>query len=463
MACPQKAADDRPSVVLKQLISLLTSRGTTARERAVLTHQANPVDTQRAITPPGAAFQSRDFTLFQCARASRILATEIMSVAVGWQVYELTHKPVALGYAGLAQFLPGILLFLVAGHCADRFDRRKILLACFAAYAICAGILATATLSGHVSVLTIYGLLAFAGATHAVAGPAAQSLTPELVAAEHFPNAVAWGSTIFTASTILGPMLGGVLYGVGRGPTVAYAAAGAAYLCGLGMTVLIDIRAGCIEKISLSFRTSFDGFRYVWDHKVILGCVSLDLFAVLLGGAVALLPVLAKDILHTGPWGLGVLRSAPAMGAVVTALWLAHHPLEKRAGAKMLWCVAWFGVGTIVFGLSSNILLSVAALLVVGGADMISVVVRGTLVQLATPPPMRGRVSAVNLLFTGASNQVGQFESGVTAQWFGTVPAVVLGGLGTLMVVAIWAWRFPEIRTIENLAAVSPTRSRTKT
>jgi MFS family permease len=428
----------------------------------VLTHEANLIGTQRAITHPGAAFQSRNFTLFQCARAGRVLATEMLSVAVGWQVYELTHRPVALGYAGLAQFLPGILLFLVAGHWADRFDRRKILMTCFAAYAICAGILATATLSGHVSVSTIYGLLALTGATHAVAGPAAQSLTPELVAVEHFPNAVAWGSTIFTASTILGPMLGGVLYGIGRGPTVAYAAAGAAYLCGLGMTVLIDIRTGCLAKKVLSFRASFAGFRYVWGHKMILGCVSLDLCAVLLGGAVALLPVFAKDILHTGPWGLGVLRSAPAMGAVVTALWVAHHPLEKLAGVKMLWCVALFGVGTIVFGLSSNILLSVAALLVVGGADMMSVVVRGTLIQLATPPPMRGRVSAVNLLFTGASNQVGQFESGVTAQWFGTAPAVILGGLGTLVVVAIWAWRFPEIRRIENLAAALPAPSRPK-
>jgi MFS family permease len=387
----------------------------------------------------------------------------MMSVAVGWQVYELTHKPVALGYAGLAQFLPGILLFLVAGHCADRFDRRKILMTCFVAYAMCAGILAIATLSGHVSVLTIYGLLAFTGATHAIAGPAAQSLTPELVAVEHFPNAVAWGSTIFTASTILGPMLGGVLYGIGRGPTVAYAAAGVAYLCGLGMTALIDIRTGCIEKQFLSFRAAFAGFRYVWGHTIILGCVSLDLFAVLLGGAVALLPIFAKDILHTGPWGLGVLRSAPAMGAIVTAVWVAHHPLEKRAGVKMLWCVALFGFGTIVFGLSSNILLSVAALLVVGGADMISVVVRGTLIQLAAPPEMRGRVSAVNLLFTGTSNQVGQFESGVTAQWFGTVPAVILGGLGTLMVVAIWAWRFPELRRTENLAAALPMQNRPKT
>jgi MFS family permease len=185
---------------------------------------------------------------------------------------------------------------------------------------------------------------------------------------------------------------------------------------------------------------------------MIPGCISLDLFAVLLGGAVALLPVVAKDILHTGPWGLGVLRSSPAVGAVVTALWVAHHPLEKRAGVKMLWCVAVFGVGTIIFGLSSNVLLSVGALLLVGGTDMISVVVRGTLVQLATPRAMRGRVSAINLLFTGASNQVGQFESGLTAQWLGTVPAIVLGGLGAITIVAIWAWRFPELRRIENLA-----------
>lgn len=397
-------------------------------------------------------FQSRNFTLFQCARAGRALATEMMSVAVGWQVYELTRKPVSLGYAGLAQFLPGILLFLVAGHCADRFDRRKILMLCFASYATCAALLGTLTFGGHVSVSTIYGLLALTGATQAIAGPAAQSLTPELVAAEHFPNAVAWGSTIFTASTILGPMLGGVLYSISRGPSVVYAVAGGCYLWGLGMMVLVDTRTGPAEKKGSSFKTAFTGFGYVWGHKLILGCISLDLFAVLLGGAVALLPVLAKDILHTGPWCLGVLRCSPAIGAVVTALWVAHYPLEKRAGVKMLWCVALFGFGTIIFGLSSNIPLSVAALVLVGGADMISVVVRGTLVQLATPPAMRGRVSAVNLLFTGASNQVGQFESGLTAQWLGTVPAIILGGFGALIVVAIWAWRFPELRRIENLA-----------
>jgi MFS family permease len=417
-----------------------------------LIEPANPIVTERLISHPGDVFRSRNFTLFQCARASRVLATEMMSVAVGWQVYELTCKPISLGYAGLAQFLPGILLFLVAGHCADRFDRRKILMVCFASYATCSALLATVAHSGHVSVLTIYGLLALTGATQAIAGPAAQSLTPELVTAEHFPTAVAWGSTIFTASTILGPMLGGVLYGISRGPTVVYTVASAAYLNGLGMTLLMNIRAGSIEKKDPSLRAAFAGFHYVWDHKMILGCISLDLFAVLLGGAVALLPVVAKDILHTGPWGLGVLRSSPAVGAVVTALWVAHHPLEKRAGVKMLWCVAVFGVGTIIFGLSSNVLLSVAALLLVGGTDMISVVVRGTLVQLATPRAMRGRVSPVNLLFTGASNQVGQFESGFTAQWLGTVPAIVLGGLGAITIVAIWAWRFPELRRIENLA-----------
>ncbi|MFZ0297716.1 MAG: MFS transporter, partial [Candidatus Sulfotelmatobacter sp.] len=215
-------------------------------------------------------------------------------------MYELTRKPISLGYAGLAQFFPGVLLFLVAGHCADRFDRRKILMVCFASYATCSALLATVAHSGHVSVLTIYGLLALTGATQAIAGPAAQSLTPELVTAEHFPTAVAWGSTIFTASTILGPMLGGVFYGISRGPTVVYTVASAAYLNGLGMTLLMNIRAGSTEKEDPSLRAAFSGFRYVWDHKMILGCISLDLFAVLLGGAVALLPVVAKDILHTG-------------------------------------------------------------------------------------------------------------------------------------------------------------------
>jgi MFS family permease len=402
---------------------------------------------------PSHAFGSSDFTLFQCARGSRVLATEMISVAVGWQIYDLTARPASLGYAGLWQFLPGLLLFLIAGHCADRFKHRSILIVCYALYALDAALLAAITLSNRFSLGAVYVLLAAAGVARAFSGPAAQALLPQLVHRNHFPRAVALGSTVFTGSTIVGPVLGGVLYQIAKGPTIVYLAAAVMYLGSLLLTVCVRPSVG--KNAESSPGGVLAGFRYIWRRRVIFGCMSLDLFAVLFGGAVALLPVFAKDILHTGPWGLGLLRSASALGAVGMALRLARRPLEDDVGSRMLQCVALFGLATIVFGVSKNLLVSVVALVFMGAMDMISVVVRGILIQLATPPSLRGRVSAVNLLFTGASNQIGQFESGLTAQWFGTVPAVVLGGIGTLIVVAIWAQRFPEIRSLDNLVSTN--------
>lgn len=411
--------------------------------------QINPVITVCPADRWRGAFEFSDFTLLQCARASRVVATEMVAVAVGWQLYELTRRPASLGFAGLSQFLPGVLLFLVAGHWADRFSRRKILIACFTLYVLGAAMLAMVTFTRHASAWIIYFLLALLGAARAFAGPAAQALTGQVVPAEHFPNAVTWGSMISSSSTILGPALGGVLYELASGATAVYVIAALIQLCALLMTVLI--RSTSCEQSEPSLEKAFAGVRYVWRHRLIFACISLDLFAVLLGGAVALLPIFAKDVLHTGPWGLGVLRSAPAVGAVGMAVWLAHNPLKKCAGTKMLICIALFGLGTIIFGLSTRIFISVPALLLIGAVDMVSVIVRGTLTQLATPPGMRGRVSAVSLLFTGTSNQVGQFESGLTAQCFGAVSAVVLGGVGTLLVVANWTWCFPEIANIDNL------------
>jgi MFS family permease len=371
----------------------------------------------------------------------------MVSVAVGWQLYNLTGRPAALGYAGLAQFLPGLLLFLVAGHCADRLSRRKILIACFLLYALGAAMLAAITAFRRLSPGTIYLLLAILGVARAFAGPAAQALVSQLVPSNYFATAVAWGSTVFTASTILGPLLGGVLYQVANGPTSVYVVATVMYIFALALTVAV--RPDSCQGSELPSASVFSGFRYVWQQRVILGCISLDLFAVLLGGVVALLPIFAKDILHTGPYGLGLLRSASAFGAVITAVWLAHHPLKEKAGSRMLQCVGLFGFATVVFGLSKNLTISLIALVLMGAADMISVIVRGVLIQLATPFALRGRVSAVSLLFTGASNQIGQFESGISAQWFGPIPAVVVGGIATLMVVVIWTWRFPEIRRMD--------------
>jgi predicted MFS family arabinose efflux permease len=271
------------------------------------------------------------------------------------------------------------------------------------------------------------------------------------VPAEVFPNAAAWGSSIFNAATILGPLIGGVLYALHGSPLLVYLMAALALATSVALMLAIRMRG--VQQISRGgdWKTVLAGLRYVWRNKLILGTTSLDLFAVLLGGAVALLPVFAREILQTGPRGLGLLRAAPGVGAALTALAITWFPLRRRAGAKMLACVACFGAATVVFGLSRNLYLSIFALLVVGGADMVSVIVRATLVQLATPDEMRGRVSAVNVLFIGASNEFGQFESGVTAQWLGTVPAVVAGGVGTLLIVALWSWLFPALRRVDRL------------
>jgi MFS family permease len=275
-----------------------------------------------------------------------------------------------------------------------------------------------------------------------------RALVPLLVPAEHFPSGVAWEASMTQTATVLGPAAGGFLYALFHGPGVVYAIAMILEAAAIFFAVGIEARGPLRPRESLSVESVLAGLRYIWRQKVILGVVSLDLFAVLLGGAVALLPVYAGDILRTGPWGLGLLRSAPGVGAVTMAVLLAHKPL-RRAGATMLWCVAGFGAFTVVFGLSRSFALSLASLLFVGATDMVSVVTRGTLVQLNTPDEMRGRVNAVEMMFIGASNELGQFESGITADWFGAVPAVVLGGVGALLITMLWAWRFPELRKAE--------------
>ena len=282
-------------------------------------------------------------------------------------------------------------------------------------------------------------------------GPVSRALLPQLVSGEHFQNAVAWHSSFFQTATILGPAVGGLVYAAFRGPSVVYVVALLISVVALFSATRIKPRARTKPPEDVSMTTVLAGLRYIWQQKLILGSISLDMFAVLLGGAVALLPIYAKEILKTGPWGLGLLRSAPGVGAAIMAILVAHRPLQRRVGATMLWCVAGFGVFTVLFGISRSFVLSLVALLLVGACDMVSVIVRGTLVQLATPDEMRGRVNAVDMLFVGVSNELGEFESGVTAAWLGTVPAVVLGGLGTLVIIAVWAWRFPELRQADQL------------
>jgi MFS family permease len=397
-----------------------------------------------------ALFSYPGFANYVVARFFLVAALEMQSVAVAWQVYDITKQPLDLGLVGLAQFLPGIFLFLPAGHSADRFDRRKVLLVCYSGFAACSGLLLALTLQHARSIYPIYAVLVLLGVVRTFNWPASRALLPQLVPDEDLPQAVAWNATAFQTATILGPSVGGLLYAFSRGPSMVYGASMLAAIGALGSIAGIRLRPRVRPAEPISSRTVLAGLRYIWRQKLVLGSISLDLFAVLLGGAVALLPVYAREILHTGPWGLGLLRSAPGVGAAAMAVLLANRPLRRKVGITMLWAVTGFGVFTIVFGLSRSLVVSMVALLLTGAADMISVVIRATLVQVATPDEMRGRVNAVDMLFIGASNELGEFESGLTAHWFGTVPAVVLGGVGTLVVIAIWAWRFPEFRRADQ-------------
>jgi MFS family permease len=380
---------------------------------------------------------------------------QVQSVAVGWQLYDITGDALALGLAGLAQFVPMFALTLYAGDLADRFERRLMLTASYAVEAICAGIFIALTLSGVTETWPYFATLVLFGSARAFSAPASQSFLPQIVPVEDLPRAISVSSTVFQVAVISGPALGGAaLLG---GPAVAYGICAVLFVLSASVMYAINanVRPPAETKGSLYERVA-EGIAYVRRRREILGAISLDLFAVLLGGAVALLPVFAKDVLHVDSFGLGLLRAGPAVGAAAVSVWLTLYPLQRHAGWKMFGCVALFGFSVIVFGLSENFFRSLAALIVMGGADMVSVNVRHALTQLATPDQMRGRVSAVNMLFIGASNELGEFESGVTAAWWGTVPAVVVGGIGTLAVVGLWAYWFPELRKVDRLSDLKP-------
>ncbi|MDE3104186.1 MAG: MFS transporter [Acidobacteriota bacterium] len=408
-----------------------------------------------------AALQSRDFRLYQAARLMVIVGAEAQSVAVAWQVYQITHSALALGYTGLALFLPGLFFMLPAGHVADRYDRRHVILTCYLLQAVCTAGLLYLALAGTHNILLIYLVLVGIGLGRCFSGPAASALLPSLVEKEHFVNAVTWGATVYQVANMSGPAVGGLLFTLQltgvlerwNGAAIVY---GFTLLMLMGFLVLVSmIRANArpLEKKAFDMKTVLAGLHYVWSTRLLLGSISLDLFAVLLGGAVALLPIFATEILHSGARGLGLLRAMPSVGALVVSLTLVAFPIKRRAGATMLVCVGLFGVATIVFGLSRNFWLSMAALVLVGASDMVSVVVRSSVLQLATPHEMRGRVSAVNWLFIGASNEFGEFESGVTAHWWGAVRAVVVGGIGSVLVTAGAAALFPALRRADALTA----------
>jgi MFS family permease len=400
------------------------------------------------MSKPLAALRYRDYTVYAAARFCATLCWMMLDVAVGWQVYALTRNPLDLGLVGLAQFLPFVLLVLPAGHVADRADRRLVLLAAYFAAAGAVGVLVWFTLSGAHAVWPVFSAMALSGAARAFWMPTSQAMTPNLVPPEAFQNAVAMNSMLLQIGVITGPSLGGVLYLLG--PSVVYGTALALLLVILLLISMIrPFRAAAPAK-AFSASDLLEGIRFVLHKRAVLGAISLDLFAVLFGGATALLPIYASDVLHIGPAGLGVLRTAPGVGAAVTALFLAFSPIERNAGRWMFGGVAAFGAATVVFGVSHAFWVSLPALAVLGAGDMLSVYIRHVLVQLETPDEIRGRVSAVNSMFIGASNELGEFESGVTARWLGPVLAVIIGGVATLLVIAAYLKMFPELRLLDK-------------
>jgi MFS family permease len=390
------------------------------------------------------------FRLFLVYRLLVTLAIQMQSVAVAWQVYNLSHSALHLGYVGLAIFLPNLLFALPGGRAADRYPRRRTMLVSISLILLTSVSLLLSHLYPQNGLGQIYVTLGLLGLARAYYGPAATAYLAQLVPTQQLPRAVAINSTAFQLSTIMGPALAGVIVAL---PTASVATVYATCLVFLLAAVLILLRLPMLPIPGGPGRDLdiLGGLRYVWGNKLILGAISLDLFAVLLGGAVALLPVFARDILHVGAAGLGTMRSAPALGAMLMAIYLSLRPLNGYVGYKMLGAVLLFGIATVGFGLSKDFHFSLGCLVLLGATDMISVVVRQTLIQTHTPDAMRGRVSAVNMVFIGASNELGEFESGVTAAWLGTVPAVVLGGVGTCLVVLIWSLIFPALRKIDKL------------
>lgn len=416
------------------------------------------MDSGKAPARGLAAFRSRDFRRYQMARMAVIVGAEAQTVAVAWQVYSITHRALDLGFTGLALFLPNLFFLIPAGHVADRYDRRIIILICYSLQVLCTAALLTIAVLGLHNVMLIYAVLFLIGTGRSFSGPASSALIPHLVPEGHFVNAVTWGAAIFQLANIGGPALGGLLFtlplrGVLAGAGIVYVATLCTLLIFLTLITSLSVRLGRMEHRDLSLQVVLAGFKYVRHAPILLGSSSLDLFVVLLGGATALMPIFAQEILHTGPRGLGILRAAPAAGALIVSFTLARYPLRNKAGLRLFVCVGIFGAAIVVFGLSRNLVLSLVALAVSGAADMVSVVIRSSVLQLATPPEMRGRVSAVNAMFLGASNELGEFESGLTAQWLGAVRATIFGGVGAMLVTGLWTVLFPDLRKADELTA----------
>jgi MFS family permease len=407
-------------------------------------------DTATPAAPPPRVFALPAFRHFISSRALSSIGFQGSAVAVGWLVYDTTRNPFDLGLVGLFQFLPMLILTFVAGHVADQFDRRRIGLVCQVVEAIAMAVVALGIFTHTLPVWGIFVAVFVMGSAAAFERPTMAALLPGIVPAAQLQTAVASSTSVMQTAMIIGPALGGLLYGAG--PVVPFVASALCFILASWNVISISHPMPTPVRTPVTFESVFAGVAFIRSKPVIFATISLDLFAVLLGGATALLPVYARDILDAGPWALGVLRMAPAIGAALMALALARFPLKHQVGMKMLVAVALFGAATVVFAYSTNIALSVAMLVLLGATDAVSVVVRSSLVQLLTPDHMRGRVNAVNSLFIGTSNQLGEFESGIVAGLIGPVAAVAFGGFGTIAVVALWAWMFPSLRKVDTLS-----------
>lgn len=390
------------------------------------------------------------FNKFWISRMFSSTSFQMLSVAIGWQMYDLTHDAFSLGFVGLAQFLPMVLLTFVVGQVADRFDRRKIVYICQIIEALVAVLLLFGNLHGWLGREEILVAAAVLGACRAFEGPTSSALLPMLVPKTIMQQAIAWSTSVGQTTQILGPALGGLLFSLGA--TSLYGTAAIALIAATILTFLI--RTAPVERKfePITMSSVFLGLSFIYRKPIILGTISLDLFAVLLGGATALLPIFAQDILHAGPVGLGLLRTAPAVGALLMSIVLAYYPLRKSVGLKLFGALGVFGLATMLFAVSTSVYLSLFALFLIGASDVISVVIRSSLVQLQTPDEMRGRVNAVNSLFIGTSNQLGEFESGIVAGFVGAAPAALIGGIGTLAVAGLWMYMFPSLRRMKSLS-----------
>jgi len=410
--------------------------------------QASP-----AASSVESALRVPQFRLYWCARLLGSIAGQMQAVAVGWQVYDMSGRALDLGLVGLSLFFPMLALALVTGHVVDHYNRRLVLVCATLLDAVCVTALFILSFTGNHEVHWIFLVLVFTGTARAFEFPASLALMPNLVEVRLYQSAAAWSSISWQTAAIAGPPLGGFLYILG--PVVTYGTCAALLLCSAVLLFLVQVRHTARGRGALTWAATLAGFHFIRMQKIVLGAISLDLFAVLLGGATALLPIYARDILAVGPSGLGILRSAPAVGALLSATVMVHYPVRREVGRALLAWIAVFGMATIAFGLSTNLILSLAMLAILGGADMVSVIIRRVLIQVATPDNMRGRVSSIEGVFIGASNELGEFRAGVMAALFGTVAAVVIGGIGTVLVVALWTRWFPQLRAVDSMESVT--------